>query len=87
MPDLENELKALLIESLDLENLSVQDIDTDTALFNEGLGLDSIDALEFGIALKKKYLIKLDSTLEVSEKDFYSVASLVKFLQIQRETA
>ena len=87
MHDLENELKALIIEALDLEDMSVEDIDTDEALFNEGLGLDSIDALELGLALKKKYLLKLDSSSEDSRKHFYSVASLAKLIQTQRDTA
>ncbi|MCP4412685.1 MAG: acyl carrier protein [Gammaproteobacteria bacterium] len=87
MHELENEIKALIIESLDLEDMSVEDIDTDEALFNEGLGLDSIDALELGLALKKKYLLKLDSNSEESKKHFYSIASLAKLILTQREIA
>ncbi len=67
--------------------MSIEDIDTDEALFNEGLGLDSIDALELGLALKKKYSLKLDSNSEESKKHFYSVASLTKLILTQREIA
>lgn len=81
MHKLENEIKLLIIDSLDLEDVSVEDIDTDEALFGDGLGLDSIDALELGLALKKKYKIKLKSSAEDSKEHFYSVASLAKFIQ------
>ena len=53
---LEEELKKLIIEVLELEEITPDDIKTDEALFIDGLGLDSIDALELGMALKKKYL-------------------------------
>lgn len=51
---MENELKQLIIETLDLEDIGVDDIDSGAALFNDGLGLDSIDALELGLAIRKK---------------------------------
>ncbi len=54
MEQLQTELKALIIESLNLEDITVDDIDTDAPLFGDGLGLDSIDALELGLAIKKK---------------------------------
>ncbi len=83
MQDLEKEIKELIIESLDLEDVSVGDIETDDALFGDGLGLDSIDALELGLALKKKYNIVLEANSEESRKHFYSVASLAKFVSGQ----
>ena len=52
---LENEIKTLIIESLELEDVTVDDIKDEEPLFISGLGLDSIDALELGMALKKKY--------------------------------
>ena len=52
---LEEDIKKLIIKSLDLEDISVDDIEDEAPLFNEGLGLDSIDALELGMALKKQY--------------------------------
>ncbi len=84
MNTLELEIKQLIIESLDLEDISVEDIDTDDALFGDGLGLDSIDALELGLALKKKYEIVLEANSEESRKHFYSVSSLVEFIKKQK---
>ena len=55
----ENEIKQLIIESLFLEDIEVDDIKSDEALFGDGLGLDSIDALELGIALQNKYGLKI----------------------------
>ncbi|MEP1743099.1 MAG: phosphopantetheine-binding protein [Kangiellaceae bacterium] len=83
MQDLEREIKELIIESLDLEDVSIDEIETESALFGEGLGLDSIDALELGLALKKKYNIVLEANSEESRKHFYSVASLAKFVSSQ----
>jgi len=54
MDDLVEELKILLIDTLDLEEIRPGDIVTDAPLFNEGLGLDSIDALELGVAIQKR---------------------------------
>ena len=55
MTNLANELKQMIIDVLALEDISIDDIDTDAPLFGDGLGLDSIDALELGLALKKRY--------------------------------
>ena len=55
MNNLENEVKALIIEALNLEDMTPEDIETDAPLFGEGLGLDSIDALELGLAVKKRW--------------------------------
>ena len=85
MDELENEIKALIIEALDLEDVRVEDIDSQAALFGEGLNLDSIDALELGLALKNKYNVRLDGDSEVSRKHFYSVASLALFVDAQRK--
>jgi len=52
---LELEIKTLLIDALNLEDMSADDIDAEEPLFVEGLGLDSIDALELGLALQKRY--------------------------------
>lgn len=61
---LEQEVKQLIIDSLNLEDLTVDDIETDIHLFGDGLGLDSIDALELGLALKKKYNITISPESE-----------------------
>ena len=61
METLYQEIKQLIIDSLNLEDLSVDDIETEAPLFVDGLGLDSIDALELGMAIKQKYGITLSS--------------------------
>ena len=80
MQALEQELKQLIIETLDLEDMSVDDIDSNEPLFVEGLGLDSIDALELGLALQKLYGVKLDAESETTRQHFKSVASLAAFV-------
>ena len=77
---LEQELKALIVESLDLEDISAEEIDSTAPLFVDGLGLDSIDALELGIALKKKYQLTLKENGQDSKKHFYSVSTLADFI-------
>ena len=81
MSIIENELKQLIIDSLALENLSIADIDSNTALFEGGLGLDSIDALELGVAVRKKYQLKISSEQEDVSKIFTSVSSLAAYLK------
>lgn len=68
--ELREELKQLIIDSLALEEITPSDIKDDEPLFNEGLGLDSIDALELGMALKRKYDITLESNKEENKKVF-----------------
>ncbi|CCE25292.1 phosphopantetheine-binding protein [Methylotuvimicrobium alcaliphilum] len=87
MSSLENELKKLIIESLDLEDIGVDDIDSHEALFNEGLGLDSIDALELGLAIRKKYNIRIDSEKDDVVKIFASVAALAEFIDSEQRAA
>ncbi|MDO9139463.1 MAG: phosphopantetheine-binding protein [Methylobacter sp.] len=80
---MENELKQLIIDTLDLEDMSVGDIDNDAPLFNDGLGLDSIDALELGLAIRKKYGIKIEADKEDVVKIFSSVSTLAKYIQTE----
>jgi acyl carrier protein len=80
MDELIEELKILLIETLDLEETEPGDIETDAPLFGDGLGLDSIDALELGVAIQKRYAIKIDTTSEDIGKWFYSIKSLSEFI-------
>lgn len=85
MVELENEIKALIIESLELEDIAVEDIKASDALFVEGLGLDSIDALELGLALKNKYDVRLDPDSELTRSYFFSVESLARFVSESRD--
>jgi len=74
------EIKNLIISTLNLDELSVDDIDTDAPLFGEGLGLDSIDALELGLAVKNQYGIVLSSESEEMRQHFFSVATLAAYI-------
>ncbi|MCK4840961.1 MAG: acyl carrier protein [Methylococcales bacterium] len=84
MSSMENELKQLIIDSLDLEDLSVDDIDNEEALFNDGLGLDSIDALELGLAIRKKFNVRIDAEKDDVVKIFASVTTLTKFIESEQ---
>lgn len=77
---LEEELKQLIIDSLDLEDLTVASFDSQEALFNGGIELDSIDALELGLAIRKKYNVRIDAETDDVEKIFASVAKLAAFI-------
>ncbi|MHC8398575.1 phosphopantetheine-binding protein [Pseudomonas sp. MDT1-17] len=77
---LKQEIKALIIDALGLEDISVEDIGDDQTLFGEGLGLDSVDALELGLAIQKKYGIKIDADAKDTRNHFSSVASLAAFV-------
>jgi acyl carrier protein len=76
MQSLEDEIKQVIIISLQLEDIGPDDIDTDAPLFVEGLGLDSIDALELGVALQKRYGISLSADSEETRRHFKSVRTL-----------
>jgi acyl carrier protein len=80
---LEEDIKGLIIKTLDLEDMTPQEIGSDDPLFGDGLGLDSIDALELGVALAKHYSIELGAKSEDNHKHFASVAALARFVQEQ----
>lgn len=83
--ELEQQLKQLIIDSLGLEDMSVEDIDTDAALFgDDGLGLDSVDALELGLAVQKTFGLQLDSEKQSIRDHFESVATLAAFIRAQK---
>lgn len=80
MQSLEEEVKQMLIEVLQLEDINPGDIDTDAPLFVEGLGLDSIDALELGVALQKRYGISLSAESEDVRSHFKSIRTLAALI-------
>lgn len=80
MDSIVNEIKMLIIDTLNLEGMTPEEIDTEAALFNDGLGLDSIDALELGLALKNKYGVELSAESDEMRQHFYSVATLARFI-------
>ena len=79
-----DELKLLLINELNLEDLSPHDIDANAPLFKDGLGLDSIDALELAVVLDKKYGIKIKSDDDQNENIFSTLNSLANFVSENR---
>jgi acyl carrier protein len=79
MEDLIYKLKQEIIAELKLEDLTPEDIDTDTPLFNEGLGLDSIDALELIVLLEKNYGIKIEDPKD-GKKIFFSVRTMAEYI-------
>lgn len=84
METLHNEIKALIINVLNLEDITPDNIETDAPLFGDGLGLDSIDALELGLAIKNQYGIVLSSESNETKKAFYSVKTLADFISSQQ---
>jgi len=81
---LEDELKNLLIDALGLEDMTSADIDNHAALFGDGLGLDSVDALELGLALQKRYQITIDPETRNMREHFASIANLAAFVRSQQ---
>ncbi len=84
MLELEQEITALVIESLNLEDIRPQDIDPQAALFVDGLGLDSIDALELGLALQKRYGVTMSAYTQETRRHFASVRALASFVSASR---
>lgn len=80
MDTLVNELKTKIIEALKLDGVTPEDIDADAPLFGEGLGLDSIDALELMLLLEKNYGIKLKNPAEGKEV-FKSVRTMAEYIK------
>ncbi len=73
-------LKRMIIETLKIEDITVDDIENDEPLFREGLGLDSIDALELVVAIEKIFNIIIEDE-DVGKKAFASINALAKFIQ------
>ena len=78
------DIKALIVEVLALEDIQPEEIDTDAPLFIEGLGLDSIDALELAMGLEEKYGVIITDDPERNEKIFASVATLAELVTAER---
>ena len=77
----ELELKTMIIEILNLEDVSPEDIASEEDLFgNTGLALDSIDALEIGLAIQQRYGIEIDEDSDANRVHFASIASLARFV-------
>ena len=84
MNDLDRDIAQLIIDTLSLEDIEVSDITPSMPLFGEGLGLDSIDALELALALQKRYSIQIASDSRDARQHFTNVASLAAFVEAQQ---
>lgn len=82
--ELVTELKTLFIEGLHLEDISADEIVADEPLFGEGLGLDSIDALEIAVLLDRQYGVKITSEDDRNQEIFASLNSLAEFVTENR---
>ncbi|MBV9250640.1 MAG: acyl carrier protein [Acetobacteraceae bacterium] len=84
MDPLETDLKRLITSCLKLEDLSPDDISSEEPLFGTGgLGLDSIDALELGVAIRKTYGLRIETVSEEVKAHFSTVRSLAAFIRSQ----
>ena len=83
MEQLEHDIKELIISALGLEDIAPADIDAAAPLFVKGLGLDSIDALELGLALQKRYGVSLGADSAEVRAHFASVRALAQFVTAQ----
>lgn len=84
MENLILQLKNQIIEVLNLEDMTAEDIDAEASLFGDGLGLDSIDALELIVLLEREYGIKLSNPTEVKQI-FKSIASIADYVSKNRK--
>jgi len=85
MSDIENELKTMIVQTLMLKDVQPEEIDVDKPLFADGLGLDSIDALELAVEIGRRYKVQIKSDDERNREIFRSVRTLAAF--IAEETA
>ena len=81
---IESELKEMIVECLMLDDVKPEEIETEAPLFVEGLGLDSIDALELALAMHEKFGVKTSEDDERNREIFYSVKSLADFIRAEQ---
>lgn len=78
--ELEDEIRQVILSSVEVDGLTAADLGPDVPLFGDGVGLDSIDALEIGAALRKKYQVKFKANSEENREHFRTVSSLADFI-------
>lgn len=87
--ELEDEIRKIILSSVEMDGLTLADLESDKPLFGDGVGLDSIDALEIGAALRKKFQVKFKANSDENRQHFRTVSSLADFIaanaQIQIE--
>ena len=78
--DLEAEIRRVVMSSVEMDGLTEEDLSSDVPLFGEGIGLDSIDALEIGAALRTKYRVRFKANTDENRRHFRTIASLASFI-------
>lgn len=84
---LEDRIKKIIVDTLALEDVAPESIDTNAPLFGEGLGLDSIDALELALAFHQQFGVRTEENDEHNREYYYSVASLADFIRRKQAEA
>jgi acyl carrier protein len=87
MDELELELKRLIVSALNLEDIAPEEIDSTEPLFGDGLGLDSIDGLELGMAIRKSFGVKIEAMNEEVRRIFANVRSIAAYIAAQKGIA
>ena len=87
MDDIKQKIKELIVSALELEDVKPENIVDSEPLFGEGLGLDSIDALELGVALKRKFGVKFSAENADNKRHFASVDALAAYIETAGVTA
>lgn len=83
--ELEEQIRKVILSSVEVDGLTAADLPSDAPLFGDGVGLDSIDALEIGAALRKKYQVKFKANSEENRAHFRTIASLADFISAQAD--
>ena len=81
--ELEEGVRQVILSSVEVDGLTAADLPSDAPLFGDGVGLDSIDALEIGAALRKKYQVKFKANSDENREHFRTIASLADFIAAQ----
>ena len=81
--ELEEQIRQVILSSVEVDGLTAADLPSDVPLFGEGVGLDSIDALEIGAALRKKYQVKFKANSDENRVHFRTISSLADFIAAQ----
>lgn len=85
--ELEEEIRQVILSSVEVDGLTASDLPADERLFGDGIGLDSIDALEIGAALRKKYQVKFKANSEENREHFRSISTLAAFIAANADIA
>jgi len=85
MSDLNTKIKEIIIKALELEDVTPADIEDSAPLFRDGLGLDSIDALELVIAIKEEFGVSFAQSGDETRRAFASVNALAEYITVKKE--